>query len=245
MKFSTLLVLAQLLLTMPAIAQDNTVQDNEQSQARESELEAMPAFAAKAESFVPENWTLEKVAYGDLNKDGVKDMAFTIGRYYRSETSSVEIDIARQVIVTLGAGSNNYLRVANSGAVAELSTDCGTLGCATGEHCDLSITGGNLVVTNLSGARNGELVTLRFRLNNESARFELIGLDRLEFDRMVWDQTLDSKNLLNGDRLCEYRTMDPNSNKLRTLLSRRTKDFKPDRLPLLEEVSLPSLSGLL
>jgi hypothetical protein len=246
MKLSAILVLAQVLLTLqsPALAQCvETVLDSE-SQDIEAELEEMPNLGQSAKSFVPQNWTLEKVAYGDLNKDGVKDMAFTMGRYSKTETL-VETDVARQVVVTLGAGENNFLRVANSGTVAELSGNCGMLGCYTGEHSDVSISGGNLVVTNMSGCRNGEIVTLRFRLNNAIARFELIGLDRLEFDRMAWDQTLDSKNLLNGDRLCEYRTMDLNSNKVKTLLSRRTKDFAPDRLPILEEVSLPGVSGLL
>jgi hypothetical protein len=222
MKLSAILVLAQVLLTLqsPALAQCvETVLDSE-SQDIEAELEEMPNLGQSAKSFVPQNWTLE------------------------TETL-VETDVARQVVVTLGAGENNFLRVANSGTVAELSGNCGMLGCYTGEHSDVSISGGNLVVTNMSGCRNGEIVTLRFRLNNAIARFELIGLDRLEFDRMAWDQTLDSKNLLNGDRLCEYRTMDLNSNKVKTLLSRRTKDFAPDRLPILEEVSLPGVSGLL
>ncbi|WP_157961367.1 hypothetical protein [Microvirga flavescens] len=166
----------------------------------------LPKRAASAEGFVPQGWVLEVQASGDLNRDGIADMAFVLRQNDR-----------KNVIENIGLGESPFntnpriLAVAfRNGPVGDyvLQVENNTL---IPRHVDpldedyfgdngLNIERGGLRVI-LSAFRNAGgwdtfTVTHIFQYRND--HFELIGFDRAGVHRASGKTNDISVNYLSG-----------------------------------------------
>ncbi|HRE35025.1 MAG TPA: hypothetical protein PK217_08135 [Sphingopyxis terrae] len=124
---------------------------------------------------------LETRIAGDLNSDGVDDIAYI-----------VRGDDKRTLRVRLaGKGKIDF----GHAPLGMLDLDAYPLGAA-----EMSVAKGVLVVKDLTGGTTATTATYRFRLDPEAGRMKLIGLDATMYSRtFAHDGSELSWNLLTGD----------------------------------------------
>lgn len=191
----------------------------------QEELAELPEIGYGPESFTPTNWQLEKQCRGDLNGDGKDDLVIVVVR--REGEGCFGQDIARSVIVAFAAGNNEYSRVAIGNGVARLE---GTLM----SDVSISVNRGSLVVSNLYSDRQLVVEKCRFRFSNQLKKFQLIGQDKYQCDRLTMNGKEESWNLLTGDRIVEEIKLGD------VVVSKKTKEDKKPLL-LFENVSIANI----
>ena len=83
----------------------------------------------------------------------------------------------------------------------------GVLGDPEGGNIQVAIKNGVLDVSQLSGSREATDLTLRFRHDPETGRFQLIGEERSDYDRAAGGGTGTSTNYLTGVRVTKTTTV--------------------------------------
>lgn len=159
-----------------------------------SELSFIPDKAMNTRQFVPIGWNLETEVNGDLNKDGVEDVAIVIAK--PDHAGCFADDIARAVVVAFGDKYGRLHRAALSHSLARL--DFSLL-----SDVSLTIDRGSLVIENRWGTRELVVERLRFRFNSSIKKFQLIGQDRYQSNRLTMAGEEDTRNLITGDRIFE------------------------------------------
>ncbi|MEZ4487664.1 MAG: hypothetical protein R3F51_08775 [Cyanobacteriota/Melainabacteria group bacterium] len=158
------------------------------------ELMDLPEKSADYKAFVPPSWKLEETARGDLNKDGVEDVALLMAK---SEGSGCFAeDVARAVVVAFRDRQGLYHKAAIGDAVARLD-------CSMMSNVNLTIERGSLLVVNQWGERDYTVEKLRFRYEAKLKHFVMIGQDRYQVDRLTMNGREESRNLITGDRIFE------------------------------------------
>ncbi|MFA5746734.1 MAG: hypothetical protein WC926_01495 [Candidatus Paceibacterota bacterium] len=127
--------------------------------------EIVKEFRKAAEEFVPEGWTISLKAEGDLNGDGLSDMAMAAARSQNISDSEIG------VVVALQSKDKGYeLAVSSQKALGD--------GMSYDSHCQILIDNGILVIKHVDDYNSrSELVTTyetyKFRFQNGG--FYLIG----------------------------------------------------------------------
>jgi hypothetical protein len=182
----------------------------EEQDGDEREVAAAPApvirglasEGPRAASFVPRGWVLEQQAEGDLTGDRRPDLAVLI-RQQRPDDA--EHDRAR-VVVERGA-DGVYARIGVGTRFLLCSSCYGSVAGAVGTPL-LSIRRGVLHIDQLSGSREARERALRFRLDAESGRMQLVGEELNTWDRVDRHGTRTVTNHLARTRVIERFTSD-------------------------------------
>jgi len=173
-----------LLLSQPVIAQaEVTISAN------------VPAQAKTVEGFVPKGWKIEQKIVGDLNKDNIPDTVLELIQ----QPVAADDDLQRKLIIIL----QNKDKILHKAAVAEKLLVCPICMGTVGTNADISIVKGVLIVDHLTGSRETQDTIQRFRYDDKSGRFLLIGADIVTNDRLTLDGTSQSTNYLTGEQIIE------------------------------------------
>lgn len=195
MLITLLLVLHALTSPAPALS---TRQDGER---RFLDPQLVPAEGRAAADFVPRGWVSEEEVTGDLNGDGVTDVARRLVEDLPAETNGVWNERHRALVLLFGKAGGGFVRAAVASRLLYCSLCAGVLGDPAGGNISLEIKNGVLIVSQLSGSRESTDITQRFRHDPRLKRFVLIGEDIETYDRLVGDGQTESTNYLTGVRV--------------------------------------------
>ncbi|MFC3846705.1 hypothetical protein [Paenibacillus sp. PFR10] len=147
-------------------------------------------------SLIPTGWYyLEKskdkpaIAEGDLNKDGIPDIAAVI-----EKTETTDVDSPRSLMIAFGTGNGNYTLSILADHVVLRGKEGGTFG---DPFDDIIIDRGSIVLSDFGGSRWKWSDKYRFRFQNND--WYLIGLTKTSYDGATAATDEDDYNLLTGD----------------------------------------------
>ena len=163
-----------------------------QAQAEGFSVKDLPTEGKSLADFVPKGWTVEDQAKGDLDGDGVSDIAAILVQ------SGSEDEMERALVVLLGRGGDRSIR---AGASDKLLQCKGCGGIKEGEA--ISVKKGVLVIDQWTGSREFSKTTWRFRYDPQTQRFVLIGKDIDSADAMRGTGKIESFNYLTGQKIIE------------------------------------------
>jgi hypothetical protein len=156
----------------------------------------IPKKASTLNKFVPSPWKIEERIFGDLNRDGVKDVALQLLEKLPPGKEEASYPQSRLLVVLLKR-INGY----------ELIGSCGLLGPQDGgvRGADLSviINKGVLIISYSGGSNDGWYQTDRFRFDPKKDKMMLIGVDQRRDKGTEWVYTGRSINLLTHQRIDE------------------------------------------
>jgi hypothetical protein len=132
---------------------------------------------------------------GDLNKDNIPDTVLELIQ----QPVAADADPQRKLIIILQNKDKSLHKV----AVAEKLLACPICMGTVGTNADISIVKGVLIVDHLTGSRETQDTIQRFRYDDKSGRFLLIGADIVTNDRLTLDGTSQSTNYLTGEQIIE------------------------------------------
>jgi hypothetical protein len=176
--------------------------------------------------FLPKGWIVEDQAKGDLNGDGVSDIAAIL---VQGKPDSAEDEPQRAVIVLLGRDKEKFIPAGTNDKFLECK---GCLGVK--EAVGISIKKGVIVVDQMSGSREFSNETWRFRYDPKTQRFVLIGRDLDTGDGMQGTGTIESCNFLTGRKITETYRYDENGERKIATSTKREKC--PEKTPFIEDV---------
>jgi opacity protein-like surface antigen len=199
-----LILSATLLLLCNAAAPGATARQDEDA-PRYLDAKLVPAEGRAAGDFVPRGWKLEGdegELTGDLNKDGSPDKVLRLVEDLPLERpDGVYNTRYRALVVLLARPEGGFRRAAVATRLLGCTLCAGALGDPEGGNITLDITKGVLNVHQLSGAREATDLTQRFRYDDASGRFALVGQDMENYDRAEGGSESVSTNYLTGVRV--------------------------------------------
>ncbi|MFZ6733675.1 hypothetical protein ACO0LG_17240 [Undibacterium sp. Ji42W] len=166
--------------------------------------------------FVPPGWTVENQVSGDLNGDGLADIAAVV-----VEGKSTTDDRQRGLIVLQASAGKGYSVLGSNSKLLQCQ-GCG----GVKDGINVTIKNGVLVVSQYSGSREYSVYTWRFRLDAASQRLQMIGIDEEEADGMVGKGSTVSTNLLTGLQISESYQYDEKRDRKVILSSKKGKVAK-------------------
>jgi len=182
--------------------------------------------------FLPRGWMIEQQAGGDLDGDGVADIAaILVQEKPVVDKSGVESELERGVIVLLG-NSKGKFRLAGANNALLRCTKC--LGVKEG--VSICIKKRVVIVGQMSGSREFTDETWRFRYDAGNQRFILIGRDVESGDGMVGTGKIESFNYLTGIKITETYRYDEKGERKITISSKKRKGAKAT--PFMEDVQM-------
>ena len=165
----------------------------------------VPAGGRAPRDFVPRGWKAETdqgIVTGDLNRDGAPDAVLRLVEDMPLQNSEGVYNTRYRALVVLFAKpGGGYMRAAVATKLLGCSLCFGVLGDPEGGNIQVEIEKGVLNVSQLSGSREARDHTLRFRHDAASGRFQLIGEELSEYDRLEANGTSTSTNYLTGVRV--------------------------------------------
>lgn len=170
-------------------------------------IRGLASEGPRAASFVPRGWVLEDQAEGDLTGDRRPDLAVLI-RQQRPEDAEHD----RALVVVERGADGVYARIGVGNRFLLCSSCFGSVAGALGRPL-LSIRRGVLHVDQLSGNREARERALRFRLDAESGRMQLVGEELNTWDRVDRHGTRTVTNHLTRTRVIERFTSDERRNR--------------------------------
>jgi hypothetical protein len=195
----------------------------------------VPAQGSAAGDFVPVGWLLEGQASGDLNGDGVPDLALKLIQQKPAGAKGDEPLERQRALIVLFKGGDGTLR---SAAVADKVLQCTSCGGAfygvVEAPAEVRIERGVIVVNQEFGSRDVTEHTYRFRYEPAEAKFILIGFDSTSRDRLTAEVTLESTNFLTGRKITKTITP-PKTRRGRDITKPATQAVPRKRTPM-EEV---------
>jgi hypothetical protein len=222
-----LLLSATLLISLNAAGQDEA--------RRLLDPKLVPAEGQSARDFVPKGWKLETdagVASGDLNRDGVADAVLRLVEDLPAENSEGTLNtLSRALVILIARPDGGFMRAAVAPKLLGCSTCFGALGGPDGSNIQVEIKNGVLDVNQLSGSREATDLTLRFRHDPATGRFQLVGEERSEYDRAAGGGAGTSTNYLTGVRVTKTTRVGRGgreSNSTKTTRVPRTRRFIED-----------------
>jgi hypothetical protein len=198
--------------------------------AEELPLKNLPTAGKSLADFLPRGWTVGDQASGDLNGDGVSDIAAILVKGNPAgKQSEAEDEFDRVLIALLGHDKGKFtLAGRNDGLL--LCKGCG----GVKEGVGISIKKGVIVVQQWSGSREFTDETWRFRYDPKAQRFVIIGRDIETGDGMLGTGTIVSFNYLTGKKITKnYRYDKKGENKITTSTK---KENGPRKSPFIEDV---------
>ncbi len=167
---------------------------------------AIPASGAAVGEFCPPGWIIEEQIEGDLNNDGIDDLALKlIERTGAREdaTADNETNRYRALVVLLRSKDGQLHKAAVADRLLQC-TDCGGAFYGVVEApANVRIAKGVLIVSQDHGSREVTETVFRFRLDPKTNRFVLIGSDITTNDRATGTTEAQSTNFLTGKQVTE------------------------------------------
>jgi hypothetical protein len=171
----------------------------------------VPAEGRAARDFVPKGWKVETdegVVSGDLNRDGSPDAVLRLVEDLPVEGPDGTLNTRhRALVILLAKPGGGFTRAAVAARLLGCSLCYGALGDPEGGNIQIGIKGGVLDVSQLSGSREATDLTLRFRHDPATGRFQLVGEERSDYDRAAGGGTGTSTNYLTGVRVAKTTTV--------------------------------------
>lgn len=186
-----LVVLAALVISAPIVhAQD----------AAPLAIASVPQRAKAAEAFAPRGWKTEKVARGDLNRDGRADAAIVL---VEAKSARVEDGVPmgrRRALVIAFNQRRGWKRVGFSNQILLGTRDGGAFYGATEAPVEVAIQKGVVLVNMEFGSREVTTTTHRLRWDPRRRAVYVIGMDTATRDRAMGGGETVSANYLTGAR---------------------------------------------
>jgi hypothetical protein len=195
----------------------------------------LPETGRSASDFIPAGWVLEEQVAGDLNSDGVPDLALKLIHEKPATAQEGEIIERYRALVVLFKGADGGLRRAGVADKVLQCTSCGGAFYGVVEApAEVKIERGVIVVSQDFGSREVTEHTYRFRYDGAAARFVLIGFDSTSRDRLTATVTQESTNFLTGKKITTVSTP-PKTARGRDTVKTSTQAVARKRTPM-EEV---------
>ena len=158
--------------------------------------EQVPAKGFKIQDFVPSHWKAAHQVHGDLNGDGVADVAFNlVPEDYDTEGINAGPE-DQALLILLGERGGQLKRAGLSAQLLETEVPQYIL--------DIKIKNGVLIINQNYGMSDVTDITHRFRFDPASDRFVLIGKDIFNYHRPQgpeWPAVKVSENYVTGKKL--------------------------------------------
>lgn len=181
---------------------------------------ALPREGKSLSDFVPEGWTVEGQASGDLNGDGIPDIAAIL------VPSEGEDEFDRAVVILVGR-DGKFIPVGTSGKLLECK-GCG----GSHEMVGISIEKGVLRIVQWMGSRDYAKTIWRFRYDSQTRRLIMIGKDNESGNETKG--RIESFNFLTGRKITEtFRYDEKGEHKIPTSTK---KGEGPKTRPFIEDV---------
>jgi len=192
-----LLILCFIALTCWSFAQDD------RTTIKKS---LIPATGSDTRDFIPAGWKLEEQLSSDLDGDGTADYVLKlIENKPAKATDDTMNDRARALIVLLQGADGKLSRAAIADKLLQCTGCGGAFYGVVDAPANVKIENNVIVVEQDHGSREVSDVTFRFRYDNASQRFMLIGFDYAEHDRLTATSASESTNYLTGVRKTKGR----------------------------------------
>lgn len=161
------------------------------AQAGDASFSNLPQQGASLADFVPKGWKVDIEMSGDLNGDGVPDIAAIL---MEDKPDKDADDGPKQAFLVLLSTGNNKFALAGINSKLLQCKGCGGIK----EFVDIQIKKDVVIVSQMSGSRTYTYNTWRFRYDHKLQRFVLIGLDCEDGDNVLGKKTIESSNYLTG-----------------------------------------------
>jgi hypothetical protein len=192
---------------------------------------SLPLEGRALGDFLPPGWTVEQEVSGDLNGDGVADLAaILIEDQPRLDASGALHERQRGFIVLLRREPHTLMRVGTNETLLQC-TLCGGLK----DGVAIAIHKGVVIVGQMRGSREFTDETWRFRYDPRTRRVILIGRDIEHGDSLGGIGRVESFNYLTGLKITETYRYDKTGDRKITLSTKRGKG--PKSTLFLEEIS--------
>ena len=161
----------------------------------------IPIQANALSKFVPPEWKIEKKLSADLNGDSLPDFALELVENKPEKDQSGDPTERSRALVIVFQNQDGTL--ARAGVADKLlqCTRCGGAFYGVVEApANVKIEKGVIIVEQDHGSRDLTDTTYRFRYDQETQRFILIGFDFSDADRLTGKDVSESTNYLTGVR---------------------------------------------
>jgi hypothetical protein len=216
-------ILSVTFLCSFSAAAASTPRQDDVRRVLDAKLVAVEGRAAR--DFVPRGWKIEGdegELTGDLNKDGVPDKVLRLVEDIPVEgAEGTYNERFRALVILFAQPGGGFKRAAVATKLLGCTLCAGMLGDPAGGNIQIEIKNGVLNVNQLSGARESTDLTQRFRYDAAAGRFQLIGQDVENSDRLEGNSTTESTNYLTGVKVKEVRKV-KRENADPVLVSRKT-----------------------
>jgi hypothetical protein len=182
-----------LVLILPALvaAQEGTPIDKSR----------VPAVADSPAKFAPSGWKIEEQVAGDLNGDGVADYALKLVEDKpATDSEGTATERERALVVVLQTGGK-LIRAALADKLLQCTRCGGAFYGVSESPANVAIDKGVIVVDQDHGSRNLTNTTYRFRYDQATKKFVLIGFDFADADRLTANVISESTNYVTGVRI--------------------------------------------
>lgn len=161
---------------------------------------AIARAAKSADAFAPRGWKTEKIARGDLNKDGRLDAAIVlIEDKPAHDAGGVATSRQRALVVALNL-KNGWNRVGWNNQLLLGTREGGAFYGVSPAPVEVSVQNGVVLVDMELGSREVTTSTYRLRYENVRRAVYVIGRDAATRDRLDGNVTTMSINYLTGDK---------------------------------------------
>lgn len=171
-----------------------------QDDPRRLDASAVVPSGRTAADFAPAGWKVENSVSGDLNGDGIADLAITVIED-KSAQDGAGINRGRALVLVLGTKAGVFTRAAVASRLLQCTGCGGAFYGVLDAPANVSITKGVLVVDQDHGSRWVTSLTYRFRYDKQLSKFMLIGFDYASTDRGDATTVSESTSYLTGKRI--------------------------------------------
>jgi hypothetical protein len=186
----------------------------------------LPREGRALDDFIPRGWAAADKAEGDLNADGIADIAAILVPV----SAGSPLEEGSRILVVLLGGADGKFRFAGSNDELLVCVHCG----GVKESAGVDTKKGVLIVSQMTGSREYTDQTWRFRYDPKLSRFVLIGKDRTDGDAILGAGDKVSSNFLTGLKISESYRYDEKRG--REIAHSAKKEKIPKQMPLLEDV---------
>ena len=181
----------------------------------------VPAQANAPQKFAPAGWKIEEQVTGDLNGDGRDDYALRLVEDKPEKNSEGDpTERGRALVIALATQGGGLTRAGVATDFLQCTRCGGAFYGFVETPVEVTIEKGVVVVQQDHGSREVTNTTYRFRYEQSTSKFLLIGFDLAETDRATASVTSESINYLTGARE-EMRSKGEKDVKNRTAIPKR------------------------